>query len=101
MLVGLARPDGFRRTLEGLGARVIAERVFPDHHPYRRGDLRDLAREAIVWVTTEKDAVKILQPWTRGIDLRVLDIEIEVQEAATFIGEIEERLQLRGNLELA
>ncbi len=66
---GIGNPDGFRRTLEGLGAAVAAFRAFPDHHAYSRTDVEDLrswarqqATECVV-VTTQKDLVKL--PLTR------------------------------------
>jgi tetraacyldisaccharide 4'-kinase len=76
MLCGIARPSSFRRTLESLGARVVAERVLPDHHRYRARDLAGLSG-ARVWVATEKDAVKLDPAWAAGIELRVLAIGIE------------------------
>jgi tetraacyldisaccharide 4'-kinase len=79
LLAGIADPAGFRRTLEGAGAEVIAQRTFRDHHRYRARDLRHLSEEAPVWVTTEKDAVKLLPSWAPNVDLRVLGIELEVE----------------------
>lgn len=92
MLAALAQPLGFRRTLEKLGARVIAERVFRDHHAYCAADLRDLAREAPRWVTTQKDAVKILPRWLDGVDLRVLAIDLAVADAEPLVDWLEGRL---------
>jgi tetraacyldisaccharide 4'-kinase len=80
LLAAVAYPAGFRRTLESLGARVVAERTFRDHHRYRERDLRGLAAKAPLWVTTEKDAVKILPSWTGTADVRVLRIDLEVAE---------------------
>ncbi len=85
MLCGIARPESFRATLEGLGAEVVAERVFPDHHAYGAADVTAL-EGAETWVTTEKDAVKILPGWLDpGCDLRVLGIRIAVEEADAFV----------------
>ena len=92
MLAGIGQPGTFRRTLEDLGATVIVEKVFRDHHRYRRRDLRDLARDAAVWVTTEKDAVKILPRWVRHIDLRVLTIDLEVRDAEAVLDWIEKQV---------
>jgi tetraacyldisaccharide 4'-kinase len=92
LLAGLARPAGVRRTLEQLGAHVVAERLFPDHHRYRARDLRDLARSTPIWVTTEKDAVKILPSWCEDLDLRVLTIELALADPASFLGWLEARL---------
>lgn len=93
MIAALANPRGFRRTLEALGANVVAERLFRDHHRYRRRDLRGLAKRASIWVTTEKDAVKLLPFWAGGVDLRVLRIGIEVSEPDQLLGAIDDLLR--------
>jgi len=95
MLAGIARPASLRATLEGLGAEVIAERGFRDHHRYRARDFRRLAEQAEVWVTTEKDAGKIHPDWVRSIDLRVLGIRMRVESARDVLGWIEGRLGVR------
>jgi tetraacyldisaccharide 4'-kinase len=81
LLAGIARPAGFRATLESLGARVVAERTFPDHHAFTASDLAGLAREAPAWVTTEKDAVKLDPAWAGTAELLVLRIAIEAPDA--------------------
>jgi tetraacyldisaccharide 4'-kinase len=93
MLAGLANPRAFQRTLEALGAKVVAERLFRDHHRYRRRDLRGLAKQAALWITTEKDAVKLLPFWAGGVDLRVLRIGIEVSEPERLLGTIDDLLR--------
>jgi tetraacyldisaccharide 4'-kinase len=93
LLAGIAGPDSFRRTLERLGASVVAERRYPDHHRYRAADLRGLEREAPLWVTTEKDAVKILPSWIDGSDVRVLRVELAVQDAERLLDWLDVRLR--------
>ena len=93
LLCGLARPDGLRRTLEALGAEVVAQRVFGDHHRYRPSDLDGLLDQAPMWVTTEKDAIKIPASWARGADVRVLAIELEVEEGRALVDWVEARLR--------
>jgi len=93
LLAGLARPASFRRTLEGLGARVVAERVFRDHHRYAERDVRGLAREAPLWITTEKDAVKITPSWVGAADVRVLGIQLAVRDPSSLLDWIEGRLR--------
>jgi tetraacyldisaccharide 4'-kinase len=79
---GLASPASFRRTLEGLNARIVLEKRFPDHHYYTGDEVRRLveeARQAGAWglVTTEKDAVRIPQIES-AIPVWILCIEIEI-----------------------
>lgn len=75
---GIGRPQKFFVTLRGLGAEIVAERVFPDHHPYRPAELAELtalaAREGACLVTTEKDAVR-LRPQEREA-VRVLRVAL-------------------------
>jgi tetraacyldisaccharide 4'-kinase len=93
LLSGLACPGGFRRTLESLDALVVAERRFRNHHRYRRRDLLRLDRDAPLWVTTEKDALKISPAWAAGVDVRVLVVEMQV-EAGDALGDwLEARLR--------
>jgi tetraacyldisaccharide 4'-kinase len=94
MLAGIARPESLRRTLEESGAEIIAERVFRDHHRYRARDLRGLSEEAPIWITTEKDAAKILPSWVGNTDLRVLAIRLEIREAEALVDWVESELDL-------
>jgi tetraacyldisaccharide 4'-kinase len=93
LLAGIARPDSLRRTLEKLGARIVAERVFRDHHRYRERDVRWLSRGAPLWVTTEKDAVKLVPSWGGAADVRVLAIRTEIRDPGPFLDWIESRLR--------
>jgi tetraacyldisaccharide 4'-kinase len=82
LLSGLARPGGFRRTVEALGAEVVGERRHPDHHRFTAVELdRALAevdrRGAALLVTTEKDAVR-LDP-VRAADPRLAVVRIDAE----------------------
>jgi tetraacyldisaccharide 4'-kinase len=92
LLAGLGQPDAFQRTLEEHGATVVARRVFRDHHRYRPRDVRDLHREAGIWVTTEKDAGKILPGWTRA-DLRVLRMTLQIEDGEAVLDWLKSRLE--------
>jgi tetraacyldisaccharide 4'-kinase len=81
---GIGNPAPFRRTLEDLGARVTAFRVFPDHHPYGRADLEDLRtwarqQEVDAVVTTQKDLVKLRLTQLGGRPLWALRISLRVE----------------------
>ena len=79
---GLGNPEAFRRTLDDLGAKVVAFRTFPDHHPYARADVEELrawaaqlASECVV-VTTQKDLVKLRLSQLGGRPLWALRISL-------------------------
>ncbi|MBX5481816.1 MAG: tetraacyldisaccharide 4'-kinase [Myxococcaceae bacterium] len=84
-LSGLARPGAFTRTLESLGAEVVASIAQEDHHAWTRGELESARRRAdgagALLVTTEKDAVKLPaheRPW-------VLRLEVELTWGAELL----------------
>jgi tetraacyldisaccharide 4'-kinase len=89
---GIGHPDAFRRTLADHGAKVLSFRTFPDHYPYGRVDVDELARWAgtlttdSLVVTTQKDFVKLRigelggRPlWALRVGLRFLDGEDRFQ----------------------
>jgi tetraacyldisaccharide 4'-kinase len=87
LLCALARPDGFRRTLARLGAEVVAERVFRDHHAFTSAELREVLaaadRARAAWVaTTEKDAVRLPPEVARDPHLAVVRIDAEITAGA-------------------
>jgi tetraacyldisaccharide 4'-kinase len=81
----LARPRALRETVEALGARVVAERVFADHHAYTPRDVAGLAAQAPLWVTSEKDAIKIAPSWVYGADVRVLALGTSIAGPEEFL----------------
>jgi tetraacyldisaccharide 4'-kinase len=92
VLSALAQPHALHRTVRSLGARVVAERTFADHHLYAARDLSGLAAEAALWITTEKDAVKLDPAWCAGADVRVLALDTSVEEPEKFLLWLEARL---------
>lgn len=70
-VAGIARPERFRRLLEGAGARVAGTRWFRDHHLFSPAEVKDLETAAAalgaIPVTTAKDAVRlegrVSAPW--------------------------------------
>ncbi|MGR5251592.1 tetraacyldisaccharide 4'-kinase [Vibrio astriarenae] len=55
---GIGHPPRFFRTLETLGASVVATQGFADHQAYDKQQLNDLAQQGDNVIMTEKDAVK-------------------------------------------
>ncbi|HEX8909093.1 MAG TPA: tetraacyldisaccharide 4'-kinase, partial [Anaeromyxobacteraceae bacterium] len=85
LLCALARPEGFRRTLAGLGAEVAAERVFRDHHPFTEGEAEEALRAAAAAgcdavATTEKDAVRLPPAIASDPRWRVVRVDAEIVE---------------------
>jgi tetraacyldisaccharide 4'-kinase len=60
---GIGRPAKFFNALRRLGAELVEEIAFPDHHPYQLaeiGELMDLAEtHGAALVTTSKDIVRV------------------------------------------
>jgi tetraacyldisaccharide 4'-kinase len=64
---GIGNPESFVRTLHTLGLELKQHVVFPDHHRYRGGELRNLEllltkTRADYCVTTEKDVARLSSP---------------------------------------
>lgn len=94
---GLASPASFRKTLEGLNARIILEKRFPDHHYYTEIEVRRLVEEAGqagAWglVTTEKDAVRIPQITDSALPIWIVTLEMDVRSGSA---DLETLLRLR------
>jgi tetraacyldisaccharide 4'-kinase len=98
LISGIARPGSFRRSVESLGAIVVRERHFRDHHAYAPRDLRGLDPDVELWLTTEKDAIKILPSWAPEASIWVLQIELEIEDEAAVLAAIETALQASGRL---
>lgn len=60
---GIGRPEKFFATLEDAGAVVVERVAFPDHHHFSTAEIAGLAaraaRQGLLPVTTEKDAVRL------------------------------------------
>ena len=82
-LAGVAQPEYFVSLLSHLGAEVKETLFFPDHHCYHQQDLAKIDKSSL-FVTTEKDAVKLRSLPLRGCDIDILvlkiDLKIEYEE---------------------
>lgn len=99
-LAGLARPGGFVRTLEQLGANVVQRRFFPDHHPFQPKELDEVLEAAklgnLTIATTEKDAMRL----PSGFPAYVVRLDVEVESGgealAKAVGVPRDNAQLGG-----
>lgn len=86
LMAGVARPDSFRRTLESMGAAIVEERLFADHHRFlprevEQAKLRARALDVDAIALTEKDAVRLPDSANRGA-FAVVRIEVEIRAGA-------------------
>lgn len=77
---GIGRPEKFAGTLRQAGARLAAERAFPDHHPYTAENVAALVAQAseldCLIATTEKDMVKLGPLWPHAERHRLLPVPV-------------------------
>ncbi len=77
---GIASPDGFRATVEGLGGVVTGALGFPDHYAFDAASLAEVRGEARTaqLLCTEKDAAKVAAiPGTDDVLCLVIDMVLE------------------------
>ena len=97
---GIGRPEKFFATLRGLGVELVDARRFPDHHPFRSGEIAELrrtaARENARLVTTAKDYVRV--PPTARAGIEVLEVEVRWLDLAALDSLLgPDMLSARGN----
>ncbi|RTL86589.1 MAG: tetraacyldisaccharide 4'-kinase [Hyphomicrobiales bacterium] len=90
---GIGRPEKFFRTLENVGAELVARRAFPDHHRFSARDLDRLAtlarRHEARLVTTEKDVVRLPEGAT---EVDVLPVRLVFDDADAVAAALAARL---------
>lgn len=79
---GIGNPSRFFKTLNNIGADLVGEAHFADHHPYTDADLTQLYEEAIQsgaeLVTTQKDWMRLPSDWRD----RVLTVPVRIHFSA-------------------
>ena len=73
LLSGIARPEKFFATLDGMGCRLVGRHAYPDHHRYTADEIMRLCEAAhekgAVPVTTEKDHVRLPEEARRMVEV--------------------------------
>ncbi len=100
---GIAIPDGFFKTLEVAGLKLVWRRTFRDHHFYSASELSRIveaarAADAEAVITTQKDGVRIKPEWLVGaaLDLWELVVKLVVEDEEAFWEWLLGRLRRRG-----
>ncbi|MDI6641831.1 MAG: tetraacyldisaccharide 4'-kinase [Elusimicrobiota bacterium] len=81
-LSGIGNAKSFELTLKSLGANIVKKFCYSDHHWYTIDEIRRIANENILTITTEKDAVR-LENFANEINLEnilFLKIQLEVTD---------------------
>ncbi len=97
-LSSIVNTEYFEYTLKSLGANIVSSFHYPDHYDYKENDLTSIIDECKrsdidTIVTTEKDAVKLIeaQPrsiWYRGLaSILVLHVEVKVTDGEQVLRE--------------
>ena len=80
---GIGNPSRFFKTLRLIGADIVGEAHFADHHPYTDADMTQLYEDAIQagseLVTTQKDWMRLPVEWRD----RVLTVPVRIHFSAS------------------
>ncbi|MEK9683972.1 MAG: tetraacyldisaccharide 4'-kinase [Rhodospirillaceae bacterium] len=81
---GIGRPEKFFDLLKSLGADLIVQRSFPDHHCFSEADLKEFTQIAkrgnAEIYTTEKDYQRV--PMDLRMDFQILPVKISWKDTA-------------------
>jgi tetraacyldisaccharide 4'-kinase len=97
-VAGIANPEGFYSMISDWGGEITHTLEFPDHHLYDSRDWQRIsraARNADLIITTEKDILKLVGFPVAREKLLALRVEMVVQNGATMIEEILNRIGQR------
>jgi tetraacyldisaccharide 4'-kinase len=99
-VAGIAVPESFLEGLVKLGAEIVYQRSFADHHRFNAPEVenaltRTRARRGLALITTEKDSVRFPPFTPRDIPVLFLRVEISLlDESKTFEIEVRQALGL-------
>jgi tetraacyldisaccharide 4'-kinase len=95
---GIGRPDKFFATLRRLGAELVEQHPFTDHHRFTEAEIAALraaaALEGTLLVTTAKDAARLAPGERAGVE--ILDVQIEWREQPAVDALLARVMQVRG-----
>ena len=93
---GIGNPDSFFDMLRGLGAKLVFNKGFMDHHAYDTDDLKQISQiPADIIITTEKDFVKLADWQEIYSKLYVLRIRAEIEDKKRFEDYITNRINTK------
>jgi len=91
---GIGHPQKFFETVKQLGALITRTSAFADHHVYTARDIERLLREARAHeaklVTTEKDWVRLPEPFRAEVG--AIAVTLHIEPADSFASFLQTRL---------
>lgn len=83
LVSGIASPEGFEQEIVRLGGVLVYMKRYADHHRYTQQEIIDLInkakkQQAVLIVTTEKDAVRFPKIERQDVPIYFLRVEIEL-----------------------
>ncbi len=90
---GIARPQGFFAGLREAGVKVMAERIFRDHHAYSGAEVRELealrvSSGAVGFVTTEKDLINLEGLGAKLSTVSIAKLSVSVDRPEELLGQV-------------
>ena len=87
---GIANPTNFIQTVKEMGLKITGELIFQDHQKYNKQVLQDLSVQVQssncrAVVTTEKDMVKIPEPFMKKFMFYVIKINVVFENDSDII----------------
>ena len=88
-ICGIAVPESFEDYLKALGGTIVYHECYVDHHRYRESEIESFCKKGLehgadMFVTTEKDAVRIPKVETGGRPFMFLRVEIRILKGAAY-----------------
>ncbi|NDC00983.1 MAG: hypothetical protein EBZ83_06135 [Verrucomicrobia bacterium] len=100
-VAGIAVPESFLEGLVKLGAEIVYQRSFADHHRFTVAEVenaltRTRARRGLALITTEKDSVRFPPFTPRDIPVLFLRVEINLlDDGARFEDAVRDAIGIR------
>src|SRR3954471_22358548 len=87
-LSGIAQPESFEKSLIKIGAELVYNKRFADHHRFTQQEVlnainRSKKRQAQLIITTQKDAVRFPKIDRRDLPILFMRVEIKILKGAT------------------
>ncbi len=97
---GIAMPESFEQSLLRLGAELVANKRFADHHRFSQQEVinvinRAKKRQAAWVITTQKDAVRFPKLDRRDLPILFMRVEIKIVRGARDFEECVRRICFR------